>query len=124
MSQHTSDIENGKTSTDTFPSGRSRLRRLINVLTVVGCLAIGLVALYGISLILTAVIILLLAALFAYFVYPLVQVFQRRLPKPLAVIVAFLLIGGVLAVVMLIVASSINPQVASLAKSLQFLLSP
>jgi predicted PurR-regulated permease PerM len=124
MSQHTTETEHGKTATDASPSGRSRLRRLINVLTVVGCIAIGLVALYGISLILTAVIILLLSALFAYFIYPLVQFFQRRLPQPLAIVVAFLLVAGIPAVVMLIVASSINPQVASLAKFIQFLMSP
>jgi predicted PurR-regulated permease PerM len=83
-----------------------------------------LVALYGISLILTAVIILLLSALFAYFIYPLVQLFERRLSRPLAIFVAFLLVSGVLTVVLFIVASSINPQVAALAKSIQFLLSP
>jgi predicted PurR-regulated permease PerM len=124
MSQPTTDREHRKTATDAFPSGRSRLRRLINALTVVAFVAIGLVALYGISLILTAVIILLLSALFAYFIYPLVQFFQRRLPKSLAIIVAFLLVAGILAVVMLIVASSIKPQIASLTKFIQFLLSP
>jgi predicted PurR-regulated permease PerM len=105
-------------------TGRSRLRRLINVLTVVACIAIGLVALYAVSLILTAVIVLMLSALFAYFIYPLVQFFQRRLPQPLAILVAFLLVAGILAVVVLIVASSINPQVASLATSLHSLSSP
>ena len=88
------------------------------------CIAIGSVALYGISLILTAVIVLLLSALLAYFIYPLVQFLQRRLTRPLAIFVAFLLVAGVLAVVMFIVASSINPQVASLAKFIQFLMSP
>src|SRR5438876_7146352 len=124
MSQQTTETEHGKTATDASPSGRSRLKRLINALTVVAFVAIGLVALYGISLILTAVIILLLSALLAYFIYPLVQLFQRRLPRPLAIFVAFLLVAGVLAVVLFIVASSLNPQVASLAKFIQFLLSP
>ena len=124
MSQSTTGTELVKTATDASPPGRSRMRRMINVVTVVGCIAIGLVALYGISLILTAVIILLLSALFAYFIYPLVQLFQRRLPRPLAILVAFLLVAGVLTVVLFIVASSINPQVASLVKSIQFLLSP
>jgi predicted PurR-regulated permease PerM len=118
------DIEHKGTSTDVSPADRSRLRRLINVLIVVGSIAIGLAALYGISLILTAVIILMLSALFAYFIYPLVQVFQRHLPKPLAICVAFLLLAGILAVVLFIVGYSINPQVASLGKSIQFLLSP
>ncbi len=124
MSQHTTETQHRSTSTDASLAGRSRLRRLINVVTVVGCIAIVLVALYGISLILTAVIVLLLSALLAYFIYPLVQFFQRRLTRPLAIAVAFLLIAGILAVVMFIMASSINPQVASLAKSIQFLLSP
>src|SRR5438034_9730368 len=117
MSPHTTDIEHGKSSTDASLSGRSRLRRLINALTVVAFVAIGLVALYGISLIVTAVILLLLSALFAYFIYPLVLFFQRCLPRPLAIFVAFLLLAGVLSVILFIVASSINPQVASLAKS-------
>src|SRR5690349_14879105 len=124
MSQHTTETEHGKTATDASPSGRSRLRRLINALTVVAFLAIGLVALYAISLIVTAVLLLLFSALLAYLNYPLVQFLQRRLPGALAIAVAYLLVTGVLVVVILIVASSINPQVSSLAQSLQFLLSP
>ena len=124
MSQHTTETEHGKTATDASPSGRSRLRRLVNALTVVAFLAIGLVALYALSLILTAVVVLLLSTLLAYFSYPLVQFLQRRLTRPLAIVVAFLLIAGVLVVVMFIVAFSINPQVASLVKYMQFLMSP
>lgn len=124
MSQHTTETEHGKTATDASPSGRSRLRRLITALTVVAFLAIGLVALYALSLILTAVVVLMLSALLAYFSYPLVQFLQRRLTRPLAIVVAFLLIAGVLVVVMLIVVFSINPQVASLVKYMQFLMSP
>jgi predicted PurR-regulated permease PerM len=124
MSQHTPDREHGKTATDASPSGRSRLRRLVNALTVVAFLANGLVALYALSLILTAVVVLLLSALLAYFSYPLVQFLQRRLTRPLALVVAFLLIAGVLVVIMFIVAFSINPQVASLVKFMQFLMSP
>jgi putative heme transporter len=124
MSQHTIETEHGKTATDASPSGRSRLRRLVNALTVVAFLAIGLVALYALSLILTAAVILMLSALLAYFSNPLVQFIQRRLTRPLAIVVAFLLIAGVLVVVMLIVAFSINPQVASLVKFMQFLMSP
>jgi len=97
---------------------------LITALTVVAFLAIGLVALYALSLILTAVVVLLLSALLAYFSYPLVQFLQRRLTRPLALVVAFLLIAGVLVVVMLIVVFSINPQVASLVKYMHFLMSP
>ena len=124
MSPHRTDTARVKASTEASPSGRPRPRRLITALTVLAFIAIGAVALYAISLIIDAVILLLLSALFAYFIYPLVQFFQRRLPRPLAIFVAFLLVAGVLTVVLFIVASSLNPQVASLAKSIQFLLSP
>src|SRR6266702_877368 len=124
MSQHTTETEHGKTAPDAFPSGRSRLRRLINALMVVAFIAIGSVVLYALSLILTAVVVLMLSALLAYFSYPLMQFLQRRLTRPLAIVVGFLLIAGVLVVIMLIVVFSINPQVASLVKYMQFLMSP
>ena len=124
MSQNTADTTGRKASTNAIPSGRSGLKRLITALTVLAFLAIGSVALYAISLILTAVLLLLFSALFAYLIYPLVQFLQRRLPRPLAIALAFLLVACILAVVMLIVASSINPQLSSLKQSIQFLLSP
>ena len=91
------------------------LKRLTNAFTVLAFIAIGSVALYAISLILTAVVLLLLSALLAYIIYPLVKFLQRRLPRSLAIAVAFLLVAGVLVVVMFIVASSLNPQLSSLA---------
>jgi predicted PurR-regulated permease PerM len=121
MSANTTETSPEKAPTDAPPSGRSRQKRLINALTILAFIAIASVALYGISLILTAVIVLILSALFAYFIYPLVQLLQRRLPRPLAIALAFVLVAGVLAVVMFIVASSLNPQVA---QSIQFLMSP
>ena len=124
MSQNTADTTGRKASTNAIPSGRAGLKRLITALTVLAFLAIGSVALYAISLILTAVLLLLFSALFAYLIYPLVQFLQRRLPRPLAIALAFLLVACILAVVMLIVASSINPQLSSLKQSIQFLLSP
>jgi predicted PurR-regulated permease PerM len=124
MSPNTTDTVRKMAKTDASPAGRPRAKKLIIALTVLAFLAIGAVALFAISLILTAVIVLMLSALFAYFIYPLVQLFQRRLPRPLAIALAFLLVAGVLAGILVIVASSINPQVASFAQSIQFLLSP
>jgi predicted PurR-regulated permease PerM len=124
MSPNTTDTAHGKASTDVVPSGHARRRRLILALTILAFLAIGSVALYAISLIVGAVVLLILSALYAYFIYPLVQFFQRRLPRPLAIAVAYLLVASALAVVMLIVASSLNPQLPSLVQFIQFLLSP
>ncbi len=124
MSANTTDTAPGKASTDAPPSGRARSRRLITALTILAVLAIGAVALYAISLIITAVMLLLLSALLAYLNYPLVLLFQRRLPRPLAIALAYLLVTSVLAVVLFIVTSSLMQQASALAQSIHFLLSP
>ena len=87
-------------------------------------LAIIAVALYALSLIAGAVILLLVSALLAYLIFPLVQLLQRRLRHSLAIAIAYLLIAGVVAGGMLIVASALIQQSTSLAQSIKFLLSP
>jgi predicted PurR-regulated permease PerM len=124
MSSNTTDTPNGKAATGALSSGRARQRKLILALTVLAFIAIGSVALYAISLILGAVILLLLSALLAYLIYPLVQFLQRRLPRSLAIAVAYLLVTGVMAAGMFIVTSSLVRQSSSLAQSIQILLSP
>ncbi len=107
-----------------MPSGHAGRRRLIIALTVLAFLAIGSVAVYAISLIVGAVILLMLSALLAYLIYPLVLFLQRHLLHSLAIAVAYLLVAGALAVVMFIVTSSLIRQSSALAQSIQFLLSP
>src|SRR5258708_9847626 len=124
MSENTTETAPGKASTDAPPSGRARSRRLISALTILAVLAIGSVALYAISLILTAVMLLLLSALLPYLNYPLVLFLQRRLPRPLAIAPAYLLVTSVLAVVTVIVTSSLIPPSSALPPSLHFLFSP
>ena len=124
MSPNTIDIERGKPSTDALSSSRGRRRKLITALTVLAFLAIIAVALYAISLIAGAVILLLVSALLAYIIYPLVQFLQRRLRRSLAISVAYLLIAGILAGVMVIMTSALIRQSTTLAQSIQFLLSP
>src|SRR2546430_13754830 len=117
MPPHRPDTARVKASTEASPSGRPRPRRLITALTVLAFIAIGAVALYAISLIIDAVILLLLSALLAYIIDPLVQFLQRRLRRSLAISVAYLLIAGTLAGVMLIVASALIRQSTSLVQS-------
>jgi predicted PurR-regulated permease PerM len=106
------------------PSGHTRWRRLILVLTVLAFLAIGSVALYAISLIVGAVLLLLLSALLAYLIYPLVLFLQRRLRHSLAIALAYVLIAGAMIGVMFIVTSALIRQSSALAQSIQFLSSP
>jgi predicted PurR-regulated permease PerM len=124
MSPHTTDTTHEKASAEAVPSGHAGRRRLIIALTVLAFLAIGAVALFALSLIVGAVILLILSALLAYLIYPLVRFLQRRLPPPLAIAVAYLLVAGALAVVMFIVTSSLIRQSSALAQYIQFLLSP
>src|SRR5260370_37176240 len=124
MSPHTTDTTHKKASSEAVPSGHAGRRRLLIALTVLAFLAIGAVALFALSLIEGAVILLLLSALLAYLIYPLVQFLQRRLPPPLAIAVAYLLVAAVLAAAMFMVTSSLIGQSSALAQSIQFLLSP
>src|SRR6266851_999752 len=114
MSPHTTDTTYEKASTDTLPSGHAGRRRLLIALTVLAFLAIGAVALFALSLIVGAVILLIFSALLGYLIYPLVQLLHRLLPHPLAITVAYLLVAGVLAAVMLIVTSSLIQQSSAL----------
>lgn len=124
MSPHTTDTADGKASAEAVPSGHTGRRRLITALTVLAFIAIIAVALYAISLIVGAVILMLVSALLAYLIYPLVKFLQRRLPFPLAIAVAYLLVAGTLGAVMLIITSSLIQQSSALAQSIQYLLSP
>jgi len=118
------DTTHQKASPATLPSGHAGRRRLLIALTILAFLAIGAVALFALSLIEGAVILLILSALLAYLNYPLVRFLQRRLPPPLAIAVAYLLVTVALAVVMFIVISSLIRQSSALAQYIQFLLSP
>jgi predicted PurR-regulated permease PerM len=124
MSANAPETTDGKTRASTPPSGRAMSKRLTWALTVLAFTAIVVVAIYAVSLIWMAALRLLLSALLAYCIHPLTELLRRRLKQPLATAVAYLLVAGVLAVVVWIAASSVVQQVASLAHSIAFLLSP
>lgn len=124
MSLDTTPTAHEKVSSGAVPSGHGRRRRLVIALTVLAFLAIGAVAVYAISLILGAVVLLMLSALLAYLNYPLVRWLGRRLPGALAIAAAYLLVASALTAVMFIVVSSLIQQSTTLAHTIQFLLSP
>src|SRR3989440_792545 len=124
MSANTNDTAQGEVATDELSSSRSRRRKLITALMILAFLAIIAIALYALSLIAGAVILLLVSALLAYIIYPLVQLLHRRLLRSLAIGVAYLLVAGAVVGGMSIVASALIGQSTSLVHSIQFLLSP
>ena len=113
----------------TAPPGHSSSRsiwmtRLIISLTVLVCLTIVGIVLYALSLISGAIIILIVSALLAYIIYPVVHFLERYLPRPLAITVAYLVIVTLLAAVLYVVITSLIQQSASLVKYIQFLFTP
>jgi predicted PurR-regulated permease PerM len=124
MPADTPATAHGKAATDELSSSSGRRRKLITALMILAFLAIIAIALYALSLIEGAVILLLLSALLAYLIYPLVQLFQRRLLGSLAIGVAYLLVAGAVAGGLFIVASALIEQSTSLVYSIHFLLSP
>ncbi|HVB25779.1 MAG TPA: AI-2E family transporter [Ktedonobacteraceae bacterium] len=100
------------------------MTRLIISLTVLVCLLILGIVLYALSLISGAVIILIVSALLAYIIYPVVHFLQRYLPRPLAITVAYLVIVSLLAAVLYVVITSLIQQSASLVQYVQFLFTP
>src|SRR6266513_1075468 len=124
MSANTPATAQGETATDELSSSRGRRRKLITALMILAFLAIIAIALYALSLIAGAVILLLLSALLAYIIYPLVQLLHRRLLRSLAIGVAYLLVAGAVVGGMFIVTSALIGQSPSLVHSIQFLLRP
>src|SRR6266550_1533522 len=124
MSANTPATAQGETATDELSSSRGRRRKLITALMILAFLAIIAIALYALSLIAGAVILLLVSALLAYIIYPLVQLLHRRLLRSLAIGVAYLLVAGAVVGGIFIVASALIQQSTSLVHSIQFLLSP
>src|SRR5438876_11437595 len=64
-------------------------RRLIIALTIIAFLVIGWIVLYTLSLFSNALIVLLISALLAYMIYPFTRILERRLPRPLAITIAY-----------------------------------
>src|SRR5438270_13930801 len=107
MSANTPATAPGETATDELSSSRGRRRKLITALMILAFLAIIAIALYALTLIAGAVILLLVSALLDYIIYPLVQVFHGR-PRPsLPISLSYLLLAGNLAGVLLIVTSAL-----------------
>jgi len=121
MTLHT---DQEKAPADTTSSRSPWTRRFLITLTVLGCLAIGAAAVYGISLISVAVIIMIVSALLAYLNYPLVQLLQRRLAPPLAVAIAYLVVTIIIIGGLSLVVVPLMQESSSLAQFLTYLASP
>lgn len=93
-------------------------------LAILAWIALAAVILWTASHITRAILLLVVAALFAYALAPLVGILQRFMPRVLAVLIVYLLfLGAISAFVYLIINTTIE-QVASLSQEIRYLLNP
>lgn len=109
----------------TAPLARSVwTRRLIIALTLLAWLAIGAVVLAVVGHMIGTLILLIVAGLLAYIIYPLALLLQRFMPRMLAIVVVYLVVLSALAFLLYSVISAVVQQSASFVLYIQYLLSP
>jgi predicted PurR-regulated permease PerM len=99
-------------------------RRLIILLTILAALALALVILWGASHITTSLLIFAMAALIAYAIAPLVELFRRIVPKALAILASYLIVLILLGLVFYLIISTMITQLSGLAQNVSVLLTP
>lgn len=71
-------------------------KRFFITLTVLAWIVIAGIVIWGIQQIADTVILLIIAALLSYIIFPLVKLLQRILPRPIAILIAFVLVLALL----------------------------
>ncbi|HEU5383174.1 MAG TPA: AI-2E family transporter [Ktedonobacteraceae bacterium] len=100
------------------------IRRLIISLTFLAWIALSIIIVRLLSFVATSLLVLVLAALIAYAVIPLVGLLQRVIPRPLAILIVYLLILGlVILLLYLLIVTSID-QIRALALAANSLFQP
>ncbi|SRR6266566_554284 len=99
-------------------------RRLIILLTILAAFVLAVLILDGASHITTALLIFAVAALIAYAIAPVVVIFQRVMPRWLAILLVYLLVFILLGLVMYLVVNTAVVQISSLAKNIGNMLTP
>jgi predicted PurR-regulated permease PerM len=100
------------------------MRRLIIALTILAWLAIGAVVLAVVGRMIGTLMVLIVAGLLAYIIYPLVRLLQRFMPRVLAIVAVYLVVLSTLAFLLYNVVSAVVQQFASFVLYFQNLLSP
>ena len=111
-------------STDQPVSNSIWTRRLLIALTIVAWIAIVCFVFFLIWLVGESFILVLIGGLLAYIIYPFVLLFQRIMPRPLAIFLVYLVLLVALTVLVYLVGVSFVQQLAALIAIITHLLSP
>jgi len=112
------------TPTDPAVSTSNWTRRLLIALTIVAWIAIGCSVFFLIWLVGESFILVLIGGLLAYIIYPFVLLFQRVMPRPLAIILVYLILLVALSALVYLVGVSFVQQLAALITIITHLFSP
>ena len=119
-----SNIDLKHMSTDPPVSNSIWTRRLLIALTIVAWIAIVCFVFFVIWLVGESFILVLIGGLIAYIIYPFVLLFQRIMPRPLAIFLVYLILLVALSVLVYLVGVSFVQQLAALIAIITHLLSP
>jgi predicted PurR-regulated permease PerM len=117
ISQHTAPAQHSTTTS-------LWTRRLIILLTILASVAVAAVLLWGASYITTAILIFIVASLIAYAIIPVVALFQRVMPRALAIVAVYVIVFGLLGLIIYFIIKTMVAQLSSLAQSIAVLLQP
>jgi predicted PurR-regulated permease PerM len=99
-------------------------RRLIVLLTILSGIVLVVLLLSGASHIITSILIFAVAALLAYAIAPVVELFKRVMPRALAILAVYLIVIILLGMLLYLIISTMVTQLTSLAESVSKLLTP
>lgn len=99
-------------------------RRLIILLTILVALVLAMALLWGASHIITSLLIFAVAALIAYAIAPAVDLFHRVMPRPIAILVVYLIVLALLGFALYLIITNTVTQLISLSESISRLLLP
>ena len=119
-----SNIDLEHMSTDPPVSNSIWTRRLLIALTIVAWIAIVCFVFFLIWLVGESFILVLIGGLLAYIIYPFVLLFQRIMPRPLAIFLVYLILLVALSILVYLVGVSFVQQLAALITIITHLLSP
>ena len=99
-------------------------RRLIILLTILAAIGMAVLLLWGASYITTAILIFIVASLLAYAIIPIVELFQRIMPRALAIVAVYVIVLGLLGLILYFIIKTMAVQVTNLAEFIAVLLQP
>jgi predicted PurR-regulated permease PerM len=94
-------------------------RRFFIVMTILGWLALAIAIIWGIGQIIEPLVLLGFAALLAYLIFPLVRLFERHMPRVMAILVSLLVLLAVMGFVIYFVVVAAIQQFALLIGAVQ-----